>query len=732
MAHSPHPFLQGDSVQVWSNSQSRWFQDGIVEEVASSDCLRHNCRVDAGSVKVAFCNSAVCKWLAPDEATSLLVKAGVEQTGNGYATPHANSPQSNAASPVHSPSVPGSSSLVPLAYAAPALRGVTQAHALSVSSSNSVRVRGLSPPGSVRVPLVPDSRIAVPNAHLSTISASSVATRDAHPPSAPGSTGSVSSTSFSKILPARMHSPSCAARGLSTQKTLLPSPTISSVPPVAPPLHARQPHSQGIVPSPSSFLTRPTSSSVIKGDRVRVWSNSQNQWCDDGVIEEVASSYRITDGCQLEPGDVKVSFNKGSSCKWLTGAQASNTIAPLQSGAASVQLPPFHSASTVENTLAQAASARAGQRAQSAVVRSLPVPTRWLSEQGGVGMDILSLSDSPSAPFLASLPSSPGAVQYPQRQTVKTVMDPLHPLNGSSQRVEHVAPAFGSRHVEPYTSGSGRLVGHGLGPHIDDSSLNEFPSFSAACPELWMDKPSHVRNGREGNLSRSLDSPYPNGILPPPGRGSNAGSPSTATASPKSPSQRSLVSESHASRGIARSVSPRFVVDEDSSLLNCFPTKRRCRKSFSASEYQATLDGQGARQTDRRQALVLRTPGSPATTARASAKASKALMVAFKPGQAAGLRYCLQTGVVQSVKPDSPADHAGVEAGYTMSKIDGWDFADEEFIAKARGRCDFIVSFDRTGFAETAQSSFQANCLAGCWALFCWRCPQEPRGALAP
>lgn len=72
--------------------------------------------------------------------------------------------------------------------------------------------------------------------------------------------------------------------------------------------------------------------------------------------------------------------------------------------------------------------------------------------------------------------------------------------------------------------------------------------------------------------------------------------------------------------------------------------------------------------------------------------ASQELVVTFQAGTA-GLQYCVQTGLVRSVVPDSQAERAGVKAGCTIIKVDGCDFSDNSFRTKAAGTCSFIVSF---------------------------------------
>lgn len=70
-----HSFTEGERVQVWSNSQNKWFEDGLVEEVILRSKVINGYKVAAGSVKVRFCDRKSVKYLNAQQARSILRKA---------------------------------------------------------------------------------------------------------------------------------------------------------------------------------------------------------------------------------------------------------------------------------------------------------------------------------------------------------------------------------------------------------------------------------------------------------------------------------------------------------------------------------------------------------------------------------------------------------------------------------------------------------------------------------
>jgi hypothetical protein len=71
---APASFEEGESVEVWSSSQKRWFANWTVEDIAETQRVEGGYIVLAGSVCVEFfgCNS---KWIAPSEIQDSLRKA---------------------------------------------------------------------------------------------------------------------------------------------------------------------------------------------------------------------------------------------------------------------------------------------------------------------------------------------------------------------------------------------------------------------------------------------------------------------------------------------------------------------------------------------------------------------------------------------------------------------------------------------------------------------------------
>lgn len=63
-------FSVGDAVEVWSNSQQKWFSDGIVQEVSQEENIVGGSLVPAGSVLVVW--SGGSKWIMPQHFTQFL------------------------------------------------------------------------------------------------------------------------------------------------------------------------------------------------------------------------------------------------------------------------------------------------------------------------------------------------------------------------------------------------------------------------------------------------------------------------------------------------------------------------------------------------------------------------------------------------------------------------------------------------------------------------------------
>lgn len=60
----------------------------------------------------------------------------------------------------------------------------------------------------------------------------------------------------------------------------------------------------------------------IEGELVQVWSQSQGQWLDDGVISVAVYEDSVVDGLQVRKGSVKVKFADGRLQRWCTREQA--------------------------------------------------------------------------------------------------------------------------------------------------------------------------------------------------------------------------------------------------------------------------------------------------------------------------------------------------------------------------------------------------------------------------
>ena len=70
--------------------------------------------------------------------------------------------------------------------------------------------------------------------------------------------------------------------------------------------------------------------------------------------------------------------------------------------------------------------------------------------------------------------------------------------------------------------------------------------------------------------------------------------------------------------------------------------------------------------------------------------------VTVKPGSQLGLQYEFETGLITDVLLKSPAGHAGVQRGWSILKINGKPYSQNELNARRRGHCNFTVTF-RTG-----------------------------------
>lgn len=65
---------RGDTVHVWSKSNGRWIEDGIVQQVVEADTAVDGSRIPAGSVKVVFRGGTGTKWVLPDQFQEILRK----------------------------------------------------------------------------------------------------------------------------------------------------------------------------------------------------------------------------------------------------------------------------------------------------------------------------------------------------------------------------------------------------------------------------------------------------------------------------------------------------------------------------------------------------------------------------------------------------------------------------------------------------------------------------------
>mmetsp|Transcript_141481 Transcript_141481/g.368605 ORF Transcript_141481/g.368605 Transcript_141481/m.368605 type:complete len:729 (-) Transcript_141481:619-2805(-) len=72
-AELPLGLVKGDSVHVWSNPQSRWIEDGIVQDGTEVDTVVNGTRVPAGALKVRY-NGGAVQWILPTEAREILRK----------------------------------------------------------------------------------------------------------------------------------------------------------------------------------------------------------------------------------------------------------------------------------------------------------------------------------------------------------------------------------------------------------------------------------------------------------------------------------------------------------------------------------------------------------------------------------------------------------------------------------------------------------------------------------
>lgn len=68
------PYKRGEYVHVWSNSEKRWYDDGLVLEVVERPRVVQGFKVTRGSVQVRFADKASMKWLVAERALTELRK----------------------------------------------------------------------------------------------------------------------------------------------------------------------------------------------------------------------------------------------------------------------------------------------------------------------------------------------------------------------------------------------------------------------------------------------------------------------------------------------------------------------------------------------------------------------------------------------------------------------------------------------------------------------------------
>lgn len=83
----------------------------------------------------------------------------------------------------------------------------------------------------------------------------------------------------------------------------------------------------------------------------------------------------------------------------------------------------------------------------------------------------------------------------------------------------------------------------------------------------------------------------------------------------------------------------------------------------------------------------------------------KLTVVNFQASQSLGIEYFDISGTITSVVSDSPADRAGIKAGWIMVSIDGEAFSEQNLLARREGSCDFAVTFKRQKESITQSST---------------------------
>jgi hypothetical protein len=68
---------------------------------------------------------------------------------------------------------------------------------------------------------------------------------------------------------------------------------------------------------------------LARGDRVEVFSESQQEWMLDGEVVEVVKQRCTRDGLQLRPGSTKVVYGNGRRYKWLSPGMMDEIVRAL-------------------------------------------------------------------------------------------------------------------------------------------------------------------------------------------------------------------------------------------------------------------------------------------------------------------------------------------------------------------------------------------------------------------
>jgi len=68
---------------------------------------------------------------------------------------------------------------------------------------------------------------------------------------------------------------------------------------------------------------------LARGDRVEIFSESQQEWMLDGEVVEVVKQRCSRDGLQLRPGSTKVVYGHGRRYKWLSPGMLDEMVRPL-------------------------------------------------------------------------------------------------------------------------------------------------------------------------------------------------------------------------------------------------------------------------------------------------------------------------------------------------------------------------------------------------------------------